>query len=171
MVAYVRIRRLRLVASLLTCWLLGSLLTPVNAVAVSASSDASRPVAVSGPAPAPVSLPLTSRERHGLKPGEQAPVEPPRLPVQDQLSGPAAQRPNGGGGGGTVPPASNLFLLPGLAVGDTSFELFFDAPDTGWTQGIVSLSTASDPGTVLHRASFTFADLQQTACDSPAGSA
>jgi len=164
------VRRYRLIAILCAGALIASLPSPLVVAAAPPPASAGQPVATPGAGPVPVSLPLTSHERHGLKPGQQAPVEPPRLAVQDQLSGPVGQRPHGGGGGGggAVPPASNLFLLPGLAVGDTSVELFFDAPDTGWAQGIVSLSPASDQGTVLHQASFTFAELQQTPCDSPA---
>jgi RHS repeat-associated protein len=64
------------------------------------------------------------------------------------------------------PRASNLVLLPGLVVGDTSLQLYFDAPAEGWTQGTISLFAEGDLGNPLHTASFSPGQL--TVCDSPA---
>jgi hypothetical protein len=94
-----------------------------------------------------------------------APVD--RLPDEGGRSRPGGDARDGGtGGGGTGPTATNLHLLPGLSVGDTSLLLYFDAPDTGWASATVRLFADADHGMVLHTASFAF--VQAAVCRTPA---
>jgi RHS repeat-associated protein len=150
-------------------------LTPVqaNALGSAPTGKPKPPVAPAGRGPAKVSLPWAAQPNRGLPKGQRTPVEPPRLRVSAPSSGhPMGHvRPfdGGPGGGGNGPTATNLSLLPGLAVNDTSLIAYYDAPATGWTQGTVSLFADADHTTVLHQATFTFDQAQaQQQCRSKA---
>src|SRR5262245_13978188 len=124
-------RPLRLLGLSSLMALVTALLVPFGQVAA-AQGARHAVVAAPGEGPVAVSLPLISLPYHGNKPGERPPVIPPPLHSQPSAAGtvaspvrtkaPSAPRGGGGGGGGggTGPQATNLHLLPGLAVGDTS---------------------------------------------------
>jgi RHS repeat-associated protein len=145
---------------------------PQGAVAGPVTGKPRPPHADAGRGPVSAPVPPSSAPHHGLRAGQRAPVDPPGLRVPagpNHAPGTAPPPPSAAprdGGGGTGPQASNLVLLPGLRVADTSHELYFDAPDTGWTQGVVSLFDANDQTTVLHESAFDFA--QAVVCNSPA---
>jgi RHS repeat-associated protein len=135
-----------------------------------APAPANRPVASSGARPVDVAIPRGSQPRHGFAPGQLPPVLPPDLNVDDMAKAPAGAPVKAArvvpAALADPPRASNLVLVPGLVVGDTSLQLYFDAPATGWIQGTVSLFAEADPATTLHTATFTPAEL--LVCDSPA---
>ena len=86
-----------------------------HAVGVSRPPRPAAPNAKPGRGPVKVAIPLAAQPRHGFKPGERAPVDPPHL-----RGTAAVHKLDGGPGPGTGPTATNLSLLPGLATGDTS---------------------------------------------------
>jgi len=61
-------------------------------------------------------------------------------------------------------PSTNVALLPGLKVADTSLIAYFDGPDTPWTQGTVTLYTDADRVNPVHEATFTFEQAEAQAC-------
>jgi RHS repeat-associated protein len=131
------------------------------------------PVAPAGRGAVPVKIPLSAQPRHGLPKGQLPPVEPPRLKVASPPSGHAAGnaarshavRPDDGPpGGGTGPKATNVTLLPGLKVADTSLIAYFDGPDTPWVQGTVTLYTDADRVNPVHSGTFTFEQAETQAC-------
>jgi hypothetical protein len=93
-----------------------------------------------------IRAPLTSEPRHGLPSGKEPPLLPPDLKVDPARDhGKAAGHPTTGTHGRAHPAAlvdppraSNLVLVPGLVAGDTSLQLYFDAPADGWTEGTSS---------------------------------
>ena len=165
MVSRVHSRGGRLLALLLSSGVMLTLLNPIGAGATVLPASATTPAATPGQGPMAVPIPPTSLPLHGFRSAAQVTIDPPSLRADD-LARAAASGDGGTGGGGTGPTATNLHLLPGLVVGDTSLLLYFDAPDTGWTSATVRLFADADRGTVLHTASFAFA--QAAVCRAPA---
>jgi RHS repeat-associated protein len=144
-----------------------------NAVGSGAAAGKPKPVAPAGKGPVKVSLPWSAQPNRGLPKGQRTPVEPPHLRASAASGHPAVKRvrpsDGGPGGGGSGPQATNLSLLPGLAVNDTSVVVYYDAPASGWTQATVSLFADADRATVLHQTTFTFDQAQaQQQCRSKA---
>jgi RHS repeat-associated protein len=143
-------------------------LNPVSALAAPsrAQADKKTPVAASGQRAVAVHLPLAAQPRHGLPPGQLPPVEPAHLKVSAPPSGHAAGnaarvRPHTENNG---PKATNVSLMPGLAVGDTSLIAAFDGPDTPWTQGVVTVYRAGDTANPVQEAVFTSEQAEAQAC-------
>jgi RHS repeat-associated protein len=129
------------------------------------------PVAAAGRGPVKVAQSWRSLPNLGLPPGQRAAVEPPRLRVTPPSGDPAVGVPQARVAprdGTTGPQATDLSLLPGLATGDTSLVVYFDAPTTGWTGGTVTLYKDSDHTNALHQGNFTFDEANAQQCRSRA---
>lgn len=170
MVSRTRSHGHRLLGLLLACGVLVTLLQPTGVSAALLRSPSSTQAAVPGRGPAKVAIPPTSMPLHGFTSAKQVLIDPPSLKADDLARASVAPRAirSGADGGASdpAPAATNLHLVPGLVVGDTSLLLYFDAPDTGWTQATVALYADSDHGTVLHTATLQFA--QAAVCRAPA---
>jgi hypothetical protein len=164
------------VASVLSLMMfLATCLVPIGAA--TAAGPVPRHPAPAGQGPVSSGLPWSSQPYHGLRKGQRTAVEPPHLHVSAQTADGHAGRtptrrqdsmgvsPHGGPpGGGSGPQATNLSLLPGLAVGDTSLVVYFDAPDAGWTEVTAALYRSADPTTVLHEATLPVDKVQGQQC-------
>lgn len=124
------------------------------------------PVAPAGRGPVKVAQSWRAQPNLGLPKGQRTAVEPPHLKATPPSGDPATGVPRRPlvPRAGTGPAATDLSLLPGLAVGDTSLVVYFDAPQTGWTGGTVTLFADADHSTEIHHGDFTFDQVNTQQC-------